>query len=77
MTEPSAIWNSDKSEKDDDLSDNLLMDVFISYMEEEEDPMEVFYFYWGLLRNSIVKVCPEMRELLLDISPSTEKEGYF
>ena len=31
----------------------------------EEDPMDVFYLYWGILRTSIVSACPEMKNVLL------------
>ena len=34
-------------------------------MKESEDPLDIFYFYFGILRNTIKKVSPETWKNLL------------
>ena len=43
------------------------------YMTEKfsDDPMDVFYFAFGCVRDSLTTVAPQMKFLLLDGSPES------
>ncbi len=41
--------------------------------EFSETPLDIFYLYWGVIRSSIVQVCPQMKGVLLGTTPLIKK----